>query len=554
MSCMRHSYPKGSAQGQRQCRRCSVWDTPDGKPFGSAEPAGIDLSMFMQEPSQEDGASGGVDLTMFLGAELAPSPTNTAATRECAAIPELAPIASSPPCQESGSPLSDAPLVSPPVGPTSATSSAEPASAASLETSQERGGWRLPEHSRYGGSNAERWLNCPGSTALVSIIGGEKDDPDYRKAGVLAHELGAHCLTREYDAWEAVSVKFPSASEDNPVTTEMMTAVQVYLDYVRLRPGRKEVECKMHRPELHPEMFGTIDCKITPITGVDQFVLEIVDYKNGAGVVVSPENNAQMLYYAALEIFDEGDYPDDGKVILTIVQPNSYVDPKVRSWATTVKYIKDFAETELVPGMRRGADWFDIGKWCQFCPAKLICPAMSNRALELAQHANALISTMLASDNKDVEKVHLAALADEVLGRLYSDAQAIRYWLKAIEVETFRRLMSGREVAGAKLGYGKADRVFKKELIDQTSGEVIDFEKAAAAIFGNNAYTKPVLLSPAQMEKLPQGEAFVATWAYKPEAGYRLVPDTDGKPGVKPKSGEGIHSQAVQKYLDTLSP
>src|SRR6202043_907979 len=82
---------------------------------------------------------------------------------------------------------------------------------------------------------------------------------------------------------------------------------------------------------------------------------------------------------------------------------------------------------------------------CRFCPAKLVCPLMTS-----------LFGAAMTADPKLVVK-----LTDESLGRSYKYTAAVKFYLKAMEDETFRRLNCGGEITGVKLVHKRADRVYK---------------------------------------------------------------------------------------------
>jgi hypothetical protein len=162
----------------------------------------------------------------------------------------------------------------------------------------------------------------------------------------------------------------------------------------------------------------------------------------------------------------------------------------------------------LLPAMRLEAQdmHLQMGEWCRFCPAKLVCPAMSQ-----AFSAFAGATT------------ELAALSDEVLGRDYALTATVKMRIKAVEQEVYRRRMEGVEVPGTKLVLQKTDRVWKDDapLVDR---------------WGAKAYAEAKLLSPAALEKLPEGKAFVSEWAYKPEAGYTVALADDPRAAVVPRT------------------
>jgi hypothetical protein len=376
-------------------------------------------------------------------------------------------------------------------------------------------GFSLPEHSPLGASGAERWMNCPGSVHISKVVreigAFDEGDPEYRSAGTLAHKVGAHCLDNELDGWQLIGLGgWPG------VDPAMTTAVQVYLDYVRSRPaGVRRVEYRMHRPEIHPLFFGTLDCDIDydiaeGYVAIDRLVLEIIDYKHGAGVVVEVEDNPQIMYYANGKLAEHPEWPDAVRVRLTIVQPNAYhPDGPIRSWDTTVGALRTWLRERLVPAMERaGEAQYKLGEWCRFCPAKLACPAYDDLARKI--------------------------LAGGVC--TYAEAQQLKMIIKAVEQEEYKRLMSGLPSTGGKLVMKRVDREWKAQ-----ADEVI------VAKFGEDAYTKPELRSPAQIEALPGGKILVAEWAFKPEGGLTVAAISDKRSEAKPKQASALFGAAILK-------
>src|SRR5580692_65183 len=82
-----------------------------------------------------------------------------------------------------------------------------------------------PAHSDRGASGAERWLNCPGSSALIAAFEmPETDEPSYRREGTAMHEAAADCLARDADTWEIVGEK----SYDTEITVDIANGIQMY--------------------------------------------------------------------------------------------------------------------------------------------------------------------------------------------------------------------------------------------------------------------------------------------------------------------------------------
>lgn len=403
-------------------------------------------------------------------------------------------------------------------------------------------------HSSLGASGAERWMNCVGSVALLKKLAEailamgiplEGDDPDYRREGTAMHEAGEHCLREGLDTWEIVGETFNETVIDEP----MAHAIQVYLDCCR-RDLKTAVLHYIEYPissPVHPDFYGTADwvaiisklagyvSDVGPKLGLDpNDRLIIADLKGGEGIVVEPEDNPQLKYYAfgvidGLERSANVTLRDDLKVTLRICQPRAYYEDNrvIREWDTTVGEIKAWVHDVLVPAMHATEFDHDLdaGPWCRFCPAKLVCPMMAS-----------LFGAACKSNPKEV-----ITLTDESLGRSYQYRDAVRFYLKAMEDETFRRLNLGKKVPGTKLVPKKANRVFKSE------APAIFKEK-----FGSDAMHPAELKSPSEMEKLGSAaKELVREYAYTPQTGLTVATDDDKRPAVKIETSQQAFGTAV---------
>jgi len=373
-----------------------------------------------------------------------------------------------------------------------------------------------PEHSPLGASSAERWMNCPGSIALLQTlkIDDETDEPDYRKNGVAAHAAAASCLLSGEDAWTVVGQVFHGVEID----VEIADAIQVYLDTVRpgmARATLKYVEHRISQPSVHKDFFGTVDLGLI----FDDATGEINDYKHGEGIQVDVEWNVQLMYYAygfACE------FPGVRNWKLRIIQPRGWhPNGPIREWEISTDDLCEWAEKELLPAMARTEldHDLDAGPWCRFCPAKLVCPLLSS-----------LFGAAAKSNPNTV--VNLSA---ESLGRSYQYVQAVEFYLKAMRDETYRRLNKGDEVPGTKLVNKKANRVYRAGAADEFKTK-----------FGEKAYTPPELKSPAEMEKVgPAAAALVKEWAYTPNTGLTVALADDKRVGVKVKTTTEAFPNAI---------
>lgn len=359
-----------------------------------------------------------------------------------------------------------------------------------------------PIHSPLGASSAERWMNCPGSVALLKVLHlAPSDEPEYRSEGIAAHELGAFCLINDHDTWEHIGNKFYNVE----VTKEMADAVQVYLDTVRpamkIEGAKRYIEYRISHP-AHPSFYGTLDEGT-----VYNKTAEINDYKHGAGIAVEIEDNPQLMYYAYGFIRE---FPEVENLILRIIQPRITWLAPVREWKVSVAKVKQWAEEVLIPAMYiaelDGGD-LDAGEWCRFCPAKLVCPLM-----------NQLFGAAATTNPKQVIE-----LTNNSLGRSYNYIQAVKFYIKALEDEIYNRLNRGGEVTGCKLVPKKANRVFKPEACAEAK------EK-----FGDDAFTKPEMKTPAEIDKLgATGKLFTKEYAYTPQTGLTVAAADDPRIAVK---------------------
>jgi hypothetical protein len=350
-------------------------------------------------------------------------------------------------------------------------------------------------------------MKCPGSTSLIARIAPARfkmADPEYLKDGHQAHELAAWCIENGADTWMADPKQFPAISAD------MMDAVQVYLNFVRSLPGDHVTEFKMHRPDFHELFYGTVDfAAVGRTTG-----LHIVDYKNGAGVAVEVDENEQMMYYGFAIIEDKPEEFDDDEVVtLTIVQPRCpHQDGPVRTWETTVGFIRKWAYEKLLPAMNDTSLKFDRGEHCRFCPAKLTCPAMGK----------------LADDMLAVQGVELPSeMSDERLTELCGNIPNLRMLIKALEGECFSRMMAGQSVPGMKL----VKKITHRQWLPEAQAALIER-------FGAEAWKPQELRSPPQVEALPGGKDFIRPYVFQPDGGLVVAPLSDKRRPQKPMSPE----------------
>jgi hypothetical protein len=344
-------------------------------------------------------------------------------------------------------------------------------------------------HSRFGGSGASRWMSCAGSAALIATV---PAPPSGRAAmeGTAAHALAEECLREGFVyAQILVGQKFPREAppeQQFEATMEMIHAVNVYLAAVRaeMDAGWKEwadagkpkggepvlqieqrFELKVDTADAG-EVFGANDALVyRPLAKK----LTVFDYKHGAGVAVSAEDNAQLKFYAAGAAFARDDWAV-AAVELVIVQPRAFSGDGdgVKRWAMDPVDLLDFlAAVETAVALAKQAeaqsatmglgvlnDWaLKSGAHCRWCPAAGICPAQERAALEAA-----------GLDFNDVTEITVAALPEPTaldnarLAKVLAAIDIFNAWGEQVRAHVDSLLRAGQDVPGFKLVEKQARR------------------------------------------------------------------------------------------------
>ncbi|WP_137390862.1 DUF2800 domain-containing protein [Rhodoligotrophos defluvii] len=394
-------------------------------------------------------------------------------------------------------------------------------------------------HARLSPSAAYRWLVCPGSIRLSDGI------PDkssvYANEGTAAHMLAEHCLRHGWDADRYLDCVIDITAEGNAmfgdagtengdnrwlVDEEMVHSVQIYLDHCRsiIAPADElEIECKLDLTHVIPDGFGTGD---TLVYQVEQKHLHVVDLKYGVGVPVDPQNNPQLLTYAvgALKRYHNREVE---KVTLTVVQPRApHRDGEVRSWETDPATVVEFEDV-----LRRGAqdtarDDAPLvpGDHCKFCKAAAVCPALRDKALEIAR-------AEFIPDEQGYPVVPSPVQLDrDELAHILSEAEILEGWVKRVKEFAHQQALAGNLPTGFKLVQKRATRKWQDE------AAVVSLLELTFELAPEDIYEEPKVKSPARIEKLvgKKSMALLRGAISQESSGLSLVPDSDPRPAAKP--------------------
>lgn len=388
------------------------------------------------------------------------------------------------------------------------------------------------KHALLGASSAHRWLNCPGSARLTENM--PDDTSPYAEAGRLAHEI-AELKARNYfiDPMpkRSFNTKLKKLTENEHYDKSMDTATDEYLDHLKARamsyPTAPTValEVRVDFSDIVPEGFGTADCIM-----IGSGRLDVVDYKNGSGVVVEAENNPQMMLYAlgALNYFRPIFGNSIHVVHMSIVQPNA---GGVREWEIGKAAILHWAETVAKSKSRQawdGEQVFCAGDWCQFCKAKATCTERAKAMFDVEPLVDAVPAGI---PNAHVyEGSEVALLTDAEVGQILTRAKDVAAWLKDLEDYALKTTLEGRPIAGWKAVEGRGTREWNGGS-DTAFDHLLERGVPRAILYEE----KPV--SVAGLEKALGKKAFAETaeglWTKTPGK-PTLVPESDKRPPYNP--------------------
>jgi hypothetical protein len=266
---------------------------------------------------------------------------------------------------------------------------------------------KTPAHSLLGASGAYRWLNCPGSFQL-SLTAPYRPSSIYAVTGTVAHDYiekavrdaiaqGRRPGELMVDQQRELGRVWSREGHAVTVDQDFIDGINAMLDYVREAATQSDwcnVEFRIELDDYFPKaspppvnLFGRVDVALLDLLTE---TLEVIDYKNGAGVIVTPIENPQLLYYAAgvLRALPDNQRRQVRRVKLTVVQPHAPGMNPVRSWETTAIDLLMWVDDTLVPGVNacaRDDPPLVPGSWCRFCPALHACPRLMQDAVDMAK-------------------------------------------------------------------------------------------------------------------------------------------------------------------------
>jgi hypothetical protein len=399
-------------------------------------------------------------------------------------------------------------------------------------------------HSRFAPSALKRILNCPRSVALAEAILAASGMKGVRRSSVYAAEGSvAHVVAEDYlrsgpSCSTALGLGAKVQQDQHLITIDqdMHEHGQDYADYVRGLMSSTSVLFVERTVNLDavvgPEanMYGHLDAAVW---SPDTAILDVIDYKYGRGIKVSPLANPQLMAYGlgALTSLAEID-PDEVRTVKThVFQPrvSGLAVPDTIPTIDLLMWGADEVAPIVAEIMADGAinREYVTGEHCRFCPALAHCPAMRDRATQAAQKAFGSSPVLPVAMSAD----ELAAVMVEV--------EVVGPFLDAVAKEALLRVASGQTVPGYKLVAKRGRRVWAASPSDV---------ETVTGLLPDDLFEPAQIKSVAQVEKLlpKKDRAALKPLIELKSSGYSLASASDPRPAVSGNNAANVFAEVKE--------
>ncbi|MCY0148344.1 DUF2800 domain-containing protein [Hoeflea sp. G2-23] len=393
------------------------------------------------------------------------------------------------------------------------------------------------EHASWAASATARNVHCPGALALALDANTPDKETIHSARGTAAHQISEKCLRSGADADSFIGKIEKTKSHEIEIDEELANSAQEYIDYCRGCLSGYEgefggdaifwIEEKFSLAELGPpfDAGGTGDFVVYyPVCKV----LEVVDLKNGMGVV-DVKDNPQLRTYGLGAVLAHPEL-DVETVTVTIAQPRApHKDGRIRSetfhvadliaWTADLlksmhksKAAMDAYETAKGNSVLMDewvAEWLQPGK-CTFCPVEGTCPALRRDALSVA-------SVWFDDMNQPRIGNMPNEMSPEKIAETLDMLPMLEDWVKAVRAYAHTQAEMGTTIPGWQL----SEKIGNRRWID---ADVALVELMEQGFSEDQVYDrKPI--SPAKADKLlgAKRKALIEPFVERPVTGTNLV-------------------------------
>lgn len=232
-------------------------------------------------------------------------------------------------------------------------------------------------HAKLSPSSSSRWLYCTASAEQVQ----KYKNKTYKATleGTLAHEIGALCLQDKINPENFLNKRYSDFFNDHQdkkyidqiiCDKAMVNHIQGYIDYCNSFSIGADIfiETKVNFSNWVKNGFGTSD-----FISIKNEQCNIIDFKYGVVVPVSPERNTQAMIYA-LGVYQ--DFRSDYYIKnfnLHIYQPRI---GNIGSWSISLKDLlkwSKFLKQQASKCFTKKATYEPSLKTCKWCSHKFNC-------------------------------------------------------------------------------------------------------------------------------------------------------------------------------------
>ena len=392
------------------------------------------------------------------------------------------------------------------------------------------------KHAKLSPSASERWISCPASVRMEAALGPVVEvESIYALEGTAAHALAelkarADILKKPesptaYDDWRR---EFAQFADDEDMAGHTDDYVEFLTQRLAERPNsilllEQRLDCGV------PTVWGTSDAVIVSPSHV-----EIVDFKYGAGVAVSAEDNPQARLYAcgALDLAD-GLLGDVETVTTTIYQPRMDNVSSETLKAAELRAWRDWVIPIAESALGQDAPFGPSPEACRWCPVSGRCRAQLEKLAE----------TDFA---QDPELLSPAEIADQL-----ERVPFVKQWLAAVEKTALElAYANGVPIPGWKVVASGGRRTIPDE-----EGAVLhltEYVTSTGEQFETEQFARLKLRTLGELEKLLGGRAgfdeALGAYVVKTEGTPSLVRESDRRKAIDP------NTEAAKDFLEWKEP
>jgi hypothetical protein len=400
-------------------------------------------------------------------------------------------------------------------------------------------------HAKWAASATARNWNCAGAITLAQVASDRIAEVEniHSARGTAAHQIAEKALRQGLDVSIFLGATEHTKEHKIEIDEELVESAAVYVEYVRARRDYDgaalwiEEKFKLDSIGTPYEAGGTGDAVIYIPGGRS---LEIVDLKNGMGVVDVNENKQLRTYALGALLHHQGLVVE--QVTTTIVQPRApHRDGRIRSETFMVADLIDWTN-ELLAAMHRAKEAeldydnvigdFTMGEWadkwlkpgnCKFCPAEGFCPAIKRKA-----------QTMVKMWFDDGNKAHIgntpSIMSPEDVSATLDQLDMLEDWIKAVRALAQNLADGGTAIPN----YEIVDKIGNRKWAADDEKVITDL-RDVLKLTNEQIYEPPSVRSVAQIEKVlgAKRKAEIANMWHKPVTGKNLIRVTPGSDAAK---------------------